>query len=131
MASKKDFSLTPSQYRVMRVLWQLGEGTAGDVLDAWDGRKKPAHTTVGTVLIRLEKRGLLRSKRRGRERVFHPLVGEFDVKQCMVSKLVDTAFAGDAQELLVHLVKKSDVMPDDLETMRRLLEEDSNLDSNR
>lgn len=124
MADKKDVALSGAQYRLMQILWELGEGTAADVLETWHGRRKPAHTTVGTMLSRLEKRGLLDSERRGRERVFRPLVAESRVKQSMVTQLVGTLFAGDPQGLLAHLVKDTEVTREDLEAARRLLDEE-------
>ena len=124
MADKKDVSLSGAQYRLMQILWELNEGTAADVLEAWHGRRKPAHTTVGTMLSRLEKRGILDSERRGRERVFRPLVAESEVKQSMVTQLVGTLFAGDPQGLFAHLVKDTEVEREDLEAVRRLLDEE-------
>ena len=124
MIDDNDVTLSGAQYRLMKILWELGEATAADVLGAWRGRRKPAHTTVGTMLSRLEKRGILESGRRGRERVFRPLVAESEVQRGMVGQLVDTLFAGDSQALLAHLVKDSEVAREDLEAVRRLLDEE-------
>ena len=124
MTEEKDVALSGAQYRLMRILWQLDGGTAAEVLEAWHGRRKPAHTTVGTMLSRLEKRGILDSELRGRERVFRPLVAESDVRRNMVAQMVDTLFAGDSQALLTHLVKDSEVAREDLEAARRLLDEE-------
>lgn len=123
--AKKDATLSGSQYQLMQVLWDLGEATAAEIRDAWPGSKTPAHTTVGTVLTRLEKRGLLTSKRRGRERVFSSLIDESEVRRSMVSQMVGTLFAGDPYALLTHLVKETDVTPEDLEAAQRLLDEGS------
>ena len=122
---KKDATLSGSQYQLMQVLWGLGEGTAAEIREAWPGAKRPAHTTVGTVLTRLEKRGLLESQRRGRERVFRPLINESEVRRSMVSQMVGTLFAGDPNALLTHLIKETDVSPEDLEAAQRLLDEES------
>ena len=124
MSDQKSVSLSGTQYRLMQILWELGEGTAAEVLQAWPGRRKPAHTTVGTMLTRLENRGILSSERRGRERVFRPLVAESDVKRSMVTQLVGTLFAGDPQGLLTHLVKESEVAREDLEAVRQMLDEE-------
>lgn len=124
MSKKPNKTLSAAQYRVMALLWQLNEGAAADILMAWKDGKKPAHTTIGTVLSRLEKKGLLASTLRGRERVFRPIVAESDVRRSMVSDLVGTLFSGDPQALLAHLIKESDVSPGDLEMARELLEQE-------
>lgn len=119
---RRNHKLSGPQYRVMKRLWQLGVGTAAEVLAAWDDGPKPAHTTVGTVLSRLENKGLLTSERRGRERVYRPLVEESAVRRSMVSDLVGTLFEGEPQELLAHLVKESELSPGDLDAARALLD---------
>jgi predicted transcriptional regulator len=80
-----------------------------------------AYTTVATLLSRLEKRGVVRSRKDGRERVFEPLVSEAEVKQHMVSDLVAKLFRGDPRALVSHLVKDSEFDAADLETVRRML----------
>lgn len=123
--TQKDVTLSGAQFQVMQILWRLERATVADILQAWPDSKSPAHTTVATVLSRLEKRGVLRSQRQGRERLYQPLIQESEVKRSMVSKMVGTLFAGDPYELLTHLVKESDVSPEDLEAARRLLDQES------
>jgi predicted transcriptional regulator len=79
---------------------------------------------VATLLARLEKRGLVKSQKDGRERVFEPLVSEADVKRHMVSDLVAKLFRGDPRALVSHLVKDSEFDAADLETVRRMLGEE-------
>ncbi len=111
----------------MQILWKLGSASAGELLSVWPGvfpeTRVPALSTVSTVLSRLEQRGVLRSERQGRERVFTPLVKQTDVRRNMVSQLVSTLFGGDSQALLAHLVRESDVALEDIETARRMLQD--------
>lgn len=113
--------LSDQQYTLVSTLWTLGEGSARDVQEACG--LDLAHTTVGTILTRLEKKGVLASETRGRERIFHPLVNETDVKSSMVSSLVSTLFKGDSSALLAHLVREGDVDGDELESIKAMLDE--------
>lgn len=116
-------TLSAQQHRILRVLWREGEASAKQVQQALNGAL--AHTTVGTMLTRLEKRGVLSSTTRARERFYRPLVSESDVRRSMVSDLVSTLFKGDPKELVAHLVSESDIEPDDLEAIRKLIDEGS------
>ncbi|MEM7283252.1 MAG: BlaI/MecI/CopY family transcriptional regulator [Pseudomonadota bacterium] len=123
--SKKDIALSDSQFQLMSVLWTLEQASVTDILESWPSAKKPAYTTIGTVLSRLEKRGLLISERRGREKVYRALVQESEVRRSMVSNMVGTLFAGNPQALLTHLIKETDVTPEDLKAAQDLLNKET------
>ena len=123
--TKKDIALSDSQFQLMSVLWTLEEASVTDILASWPRVKKPAHTTIGTVLSRLEKRGLLISERRGREKVYRALVQESEVRRSMVTNMVGTLFAGNPQALLTHLIKETDVTPEDLKAAQNLLNKET------
>lgn len=56
----------------MALLWSHGEVTVGWVAERLAGRKRPAYTTVMTVMSRLTGKGLLRRRLRGRAYVYRP-----------------------------------------------------------
>jgi BlaI family transcriptional regulator, penicillinase repressor len=96
----EDVSLSELQLSLMRVLWARGEASTADVAEALRGERDLAHTTVATLLTRLERRGLLSSRREGRALLYTPLVSEAQVQRSMVGSLVDRLFAGvNAAEL--------------------------------
>jgi len=115
-----NIKLSDQQYQIVQALWALSEGSARDVQQHLSGLGL-AHTTIGTILTRLEKRGVLSSSPRGRERVFKTLISEGDVKRSMVSSLVSTLFKGDSKALLAHLVKEGDIAENELGEIEALL----------
>ncbi|TNE66404.1 MAG: BlaI/MecI/CopY family transcriptional regulator [Alphaproteobacteria bacterium] len=117
-----DIKLSDQQYQIVQALWALGEGSAKDVQARL--REALAHTTVGTILSRLETRGVLASELRGRERIYRALISEGDVRRSMVSSLVSTLFKGDSKALLAHLVNEGDIDADELKDIRALLGEE-------
>jgi BlaI family penicillinase repressor len=119
-----NIKLSDQQYQIVQTLWQLGEGSAKDVQQALDDLSL-AHTTIGTVLSRLEKKGVLSSETRGRERIYRAEIDEGDVKRSMVSSLVSTLFKGDSKALLAHLVREGDFDQTDLSDVKALLEKEN------
>lgn len=114
-------SLSKLQLAVMRILWERGEAATADVQSALEPGRSLAHTTVATLLSRLEKRGIVASRRGGRQLIYRPLVSESEVRRSMVSELVSTVFRGDPGALMTHLVSESEIRPGDLERVRELL----------
>lgn len=119
----EDIALSDLQLDLMRVLWRAGELNVADATAALADRDL-AHTTVATLLTRLEKRGVVASRREGRMLVYRPCVTEAQVKRSMVSSLISQVFRGDPGALLAHLVSEREVAPGDLDRVRALLAAD-------
>lgn len=116
-----NIKLSDQQYMMVQALWSLGEGSAKDVQHALQDVSL-AHTTIGTILSRLEKKGVLSSSTRGRERVYRAEISESDVKRSMVSSLVSTIFKGDSKALLAHLVREGEIDQDELGDIKSMID---------
>lgn len=121
MGKTRDVSLSELQIALMRVLWRRGEASTAEVAAELGEARGLKHTTVATLLTRLEKRGVVAQRRDGRQLFYRALVDEADVRRSMVADLLGSLFAGDAQELVAHLVKESEIAPGDLAKVRRRL----------
>jgi BlaI family penicillinase repressor len=116
-------SLSELQLSLMRVLWQRGEASVAEVAEALRGERDLAHTTVATLLTRLEKRGLIGSRREGRALLYTPRVSEAEVQRSMVGSLVDSLFAGRASALVSHLLDARGVDAKELAELQALLKQ--------
>ncbi len=121
MVKRPDVTLSELQIALMRVLWLRGETSTADVAAVLADERGLKHTTVATLLTRLEKRGVVAQRRDGRQLFYRALVDEADVRRSMVADLIGALFAGDAQELVAHLVQESEIAPGDLAKVRRRL----------
>lgn len=118
-----DVSLSELQLALMRVLWTRGEASTAEVAESLRGERDLAHTTVATLLTRLEKRGLLAARRDGRALLYTPLVSEAEVQRSMVGSLVDSLFAGRASALVSHLLDARGVDARELAELQALLKQ--------
>ncbi len=121
MGKTRDVSLSELQIALMRVLWRRGETSTAEVAAELADERGLKHTTVATLLTRLEKRGVVAQRRDGRQLFYRALVDEADVRRSMVAGLLGALFAGDARELVAHLVEESEIEPGDLAKVRRRL----------
>jgi predicted transcriptional regulator len=121
MGRTRDVSLSELQIALMRVLWRRGETSTAEVAAELADERGLKHTTVATLLTRLEKRGVVAQRRDGRQLFYRALVDEADVRRSMVADLLGALFAGDARELVAHLVEESEIAPGDLAKVRRRL----------
>jgi len=117
----RDIALSDLQIAVVRVLWRNGETSVADIAKVLGDERGLKHTTVATLLTRLEKRGVVEQRREGRQLIYRALVSEPQVRRSMVADLVGSLFGGDSRELVAHLVRESDLAPGDLENLRKRL----------
>jgi BlaI family transcriptional regulator, penicillinase repressor len=114
--------LSDLQLAILRILWDRGEATAADVhAQICEDHRDLAPTTVATVLSRLEKRGLVKHRTRGRQYVYRAAVDERDVRRTMLRRVTDFFFGGETSALLSHLVATDDLDGDALDEIRRLV----------
>jgi len=114
--------LSDLQLAVMRVLWDQSEATVAEVHAALESERGLAPTTVATTLARLEKRGVVAHDTQGRQFVYRALYGESAVRRSMVGALTERLFAGDAAELVNHLLAEREIEPRELDRLKRLIE---------
>jgi len=113
--------LSDLQLAVMRVLWSRGEATTADVVADLAAERGLAHTTVATLLTRLEKRGVVAQRRDGRTWIYSASMSETEVQRSMVADLVASLFGGDRTALVAHLVSTDEVSSGDLAAVRARL----------
>ncbi len=124
MAKKnRKIVLSELQLSVMRVIWNRSEATIAEVVEDLQRERGLAHTTVATLLLRLEKRGLLSKRKDGRAYLYTALVSEADAKRSMVSAFVASLFQGDSKELLTHLIRSEEVTLSDIAKIKAKLKE--------
>jgi predicted transcriptional regulator len=119
------YSLTELQLALMKVLWERGEAGVMDLHDALRAERRIAQSTVATLLTRMEKRALVAHRRDGRQYLYRALVSEGQVRRSVVaevSALVGRLFEGDVTEVVNHLLRESDVEPEDLARLRALID---------
>ena len=121
MGKRQDITLSELQIALMRVLWRRGETSTADVATELAAERGLKHTTIATLLTRLEKRGVVSQRREGRQLLYSALVGEAQVRRSMVADLIGALFDGDARALVAHLVQESEIAPGDLAKVRKRL----------
>jgi len=97
-------SLSEAQMEIMNVVWDRGEATVADVWKVLSGRRTVARSTVLTMLSRLEEKGWLRCDQEGHAFRYRAALPREATLGTMVQRLVDTAFGGSAEGLVMALL---------------------------
>jgi predicted transcriptional regulator len=117
---------TDVELQILRVLWDRGPSSLGDVCEALRRERDVATTTVATMLrVMLDKR-LVQRKPAGRGHLWSAAVTQTAAARSMVGKLVDGVFNGSASRLVAHLVEAGQLSADELDELRQLIDSSSN-----
>ncbi len=103
----------------MAIVWDRSEVTATDVGAAL--QKPLSNPTVRTLLRRLEEKGYVRHRVRGRSFVYQPRVGESQAAAGAVRKIVQRFFGGSAARLVAGMVDEGLIAPEEVRALSRRL----------
>jgi BlaI family transcriptional regulator, penicillinase repressor len=122
MAPENREALTPAEWKIMRIVWRHRSCSARDVYQEAADLHGWAISTVKTLLRRLVEKGHLKTGRVGNSFVYRPSQPALKSLVTAADNLLANVLSGMAGPLLMHLVKKSDLSPDDIAQLRELLD---------
>src|SRR5215831_16134754 len=122
MPKQSSVKLTRLELEVMEILWRLGQAAVREVQEALPETKRPAYTTIQTIIRRLEQKGAVRQvKKIGNAFVFEPTI----TRQAAHYRLIDdflAVFGGSARPLLATLVEAGKLRLEDIREIERMFD---------
>ena len=116
-----EIAFTPREMDVMAVLWRNGSGTVAEVRDQLD--EDLAYTSVLSVLQTLEAKGYVTHRAEGRAYRYLPAVAPERAGESALARIREAIFQGSAEWMFAQLVSDRSLEREELERMRRLIEE--------
>ncbi|HKS40818.1 MAG TPA: BlaI/MecI/CopY family transcriptional regulator [Blastocatellia bacterium] len=121
MARKENVKLTKFELEIMHALWELGTASVREIQEQLPEKKRPAYTTVQTIVRRLEEKGAVRKlKKIGNAFVFEPVVTRKSAHFRLINELLDL-FGGSARPLMAHLAEAGKLSLEDVREMENML----------
>jgi BlaI family penicillinase repressor len=115
-----EIQLTKAEEQLMKVLWNLEEGSVQDIIDQLPS-PKPAYNTVSTIIRILETKKFVSHKSKGRGYIYFPIISKTVYSNQSLHKLVDGYFGGSFQSMVSFFVKRNDVDMKELESVIELM----------
>jgi len=112
--------LTALQLAVMQVLWSRDEASVTDVQREMTGRRL-ALTTVATLLVRLEQRGLVSHRAEGRQYIYRSRVSPAEVRETATRELLRNLFDGDVGAFVSQLLDARKLTREEVADLQRLV----------
>ena len=109
------------QLRIMQFLWRKKRANAREIADALNETAPIAHSTVQTLLRKLEAKGAIDHDIDERTFIFYPLVEADNVTRYRTKDFVETMFGGSPAGMVSYLIKHEKLSPEELEEIRKLI----------
>jgi predicted transcriptional regulator len=114
--------LTRAEEQIMQVLWRLERGFVKDII-AELPEPRPAYNTVSTIVRILEKKGFVGHKAYGKTHEYFALVSRDEYKKSYLKSFIKRYFGNSFQEMVSFFASERDISLEELEEIRKLLNE--------
>lgn len=125
MAKKQnsEIRLGRLELQIMNVVWEKGKATVHDVKDVLGRGRKPAYSTILTMMRKLEAKGYLEHDVDDRTYIYRPTISQQAVRHGVLGDIVDRLFEGSPSLLLNSLVEQNRISENELKQIQKLIKE--------
>src|SRR5271170_7148835 len=107
--------LSKLELQIMDALWKRGPCSVREIQESFPAKKRPAYTTVQTMVYRLEaKKALRRTRKIGNALIFEAVVSRNAAQRRLIDELLNL-FGGSTQPLISHLIEAGQLTLEDVE----------------
>jgi BlaI family penicillinase repressor len=114
---------TDSELEILTVLWGIGPATVREVHTVICRRRPAEYSTVLKFLQIMAEKGLVRRDETQKAHVYKVARTREWTQRQLAGDLLERAFSGSAKALLVGALSARKASPEDLDEMRKLLDE--------
>ena len=114
---------TQAETAILQVLWQRGPSTVRDVFEVLKAERSTGYTTVLKLLQIMHEKGLVRRDASRRSHRYEAVATQRHTQQQLVKDLLERAFGGSMQKLVMHALTARKASRKDLAEIRSLLDE--------
>jgi predicted transcriptional regulator len=115
--------LSKLELQIMEALWTHGASSVREVQEHFPEKKRPAYTTVQTMIYRMEaKKVLRRVKKISNAHIFEAAVSRGAIQGRFIDELLGL-FGGRMQPVMAHLVETGKLTLEDVQEAEKHLRE--------
>jgi BlaI family penicillinase repressor len=122
MAKKSLPQPTERELAILRILWDNGPGTVQQVNAEMNRERPTGYTTTLKLMQLMVEKGLLLRDEAKYKHIYSPAMSEERTLNQVVANLLDRAFAGSAEKLVMRALSAKKVSHEELARIRALLE---------
>ena len=115
-------NISDAEWEVIKVIWESGPLTAGQIVAALEGQKHWRPRTIKTLLARLVKKGAVKSAVEQKRYVYRAAITHQQAARREARSFLSRVFDGALVPAVVTFLKETDLSPDDVQQLKQILE---------
>jgi predicted transcriptional regulator len=123
MAKADKTPLTDAQRDIMEIVWRQGEVTVSDIWSNLASRREVARNTIQTMIVRLEDKGWLKHREKGRTFFYAAARPKTLSLGAKVVQMMDRFFAGSPEQMVTALIEYRGLSADEAERIRAMIDQ--------
>lgn len=120
---------TESELEILQVLWSEGPSTVREVNNLLNLEREVGYTTTLKHLQLMAEKLLVTRDTSSRTHIYKAKILEADTQRNLVKSLVEKVFGGSAMDLVMQALGNHQASPQELEEIKRLIQELENKQS--
>ena len=114
---------TASELEILHILWERGPSTVREVHEALSTHKPVGYTSVLKLMQIMTAKGTVRRDEQQRAHVYEAVQPAEKTKRQFAADVLQRVFDGSASELMMHALAGRKTSKEEVEELRRLLDE--------
>jgi predicted transcriptional regulator len=113
---------TDRELTILRILWDQGPSTVRGVNEVMNKDRDTGYTTTLKLMQIMAEKGLLIRDESQRQHVYKPAITQEKTQKQLVGDLLERAFSGSAEKLVMRALSAKKVSAKELERIRQILD---------
>ena len=111
------------ELKILQALWDRGGASVREIQETFPKKKRPAYTTVQTIVYRLEAKNALRRVRKiSNAHIFEATVSREAAQRRLIDDLLGL-FGGRTQPVMAHFIESGKLTLEDLKEAEKMVNE--------
>jgi len=123
MTRQKNLRPTDRELTILQILWDNGPSTVRQVNEAMNKDEYTGYTTTLKLMQIMAEKGLLRRDDSQFKHIYKPAITEEKTQKQLVGDLLERAFSGSAEKLVMRALSAKKVSKKELAGIRKMLDE--------
>ena len=112
-----------SELEILRILWTKGPSTVRDVHEVLSKTRRVGYTGILKLMQNMAEKGLVTRDENQRSHIYSTHLREEQTQRRLVKELLQSAFSGSADKLVMQALEAKKVTAQELSEIRRMIEE--------
>lgn len=121
--NNSDIRLGRLELQIMNVVWEKGKATVHEVKEVLGKGRKPAYSTILTMMRKIEGKGYLEHDVDNRTYVYRPTISQKDVRRGILGDILERLFEGSPALLMNSLVEQTRISEEEFKQIQKVFEE--------